>query len=547
MFHQRDSLELPDRENQILGSPLDQSMSVLPSSAPNDSILGSEERPRNISFSDNSRISLRKNVSSRDSSRASEKMRTPYISRKDHVYIEVVICERDGEQVCSKLYENSNLTTMELERKIIEKRQLNKSKWRLRGEGTDNEIILFQGMEPIGSFFDFKASHRNLLGGKQEQLQRFKLVSAEEYAEVLKGDLSEKRRSARERVINKNTNIHLTPDLTQGVLLKRGDRVKGWRQRYFVLCAHDLTYYASEERFLNNPVNLRAFRGTIDLREALEIRIPCGENGSVSEETPMTRLKSNIGEPWDGEFQIVTPERIWQLRVLPDEVNDQRDLIRWVRALHASLDYYANDVTPTIFECLDEIIESTAIEQNTVEDLLIDKYKDVVSVLAERDSRNHFLSYMRSTLPEISELISGYYENILVGKSQSQGSPDARSLLRTFVSRRTRDCLQLDNLTWAMQKKCRSLSMTLKDIHNIIGEIMRAPQIELLFENFLDSPEFRILIWHHKSKTCANGEFDEHARWPPDVELRLKQLTDLRKMRMVEMLENLGEEQKVSG
>jgi len=497
------------------------------------------------SFYDIAAINRRKEVFSRESSRSSEKLAPRQSSRRDNIYIEVVICGKDGIKVSSKLYENCNLTTMELEARIIEKRKLNNSKWKLVGEIKNNDIILFDGIERIGSFFDFKTSRRNLLGGKEEQLQRFKLVTVEAYNEFLKGDLTEKRKSARERVIAKNTTYWLTPDITQGLLLKRGDRVKGWRQRYFVLCAHDLSYYASEERFLSNPVNLRALRGTIDLREALEIRIPCEENGLVSDESQMARLKSNIGEPWDGEFQIVTPERIWQLRVLPSEVNDQRDLIRWVRALHASLNYYNKDDTPTIFQCLDEIIGSTMVQHNSSEDSLVDKYKDLASVLSDKDSRNIFLSYISSSLPEISELIAGYYANILVENSQLKGSAFAGSLLKTFMNKRVRDLAQLDELTRTLQEKCISLPMNLQDIHNIVGEIVQSPQIEMLFQSFIDSPKFKIFLWHHPSKVNASGEFDKQARWPSDLQLRMNKLTEVRKVRMVETLENLGEDEKV--
>jgi len=323
--------------------------------------------------------------------------------------------------------------------------------------------------------------------------------------------------------------------------------MKGYRLRYFVLCAHELAYYATEEKFLSNPVNHRALKGTIDLREALEIRIPCDEHGLVFEETPMTRLKSNAGEPQDGEFQIVTPERIWQLRVLPEEVDDRRDLIRWVRALHASLDYYANDQTQTIYECLDEIIESSAIQQNTLEDSLIDKYQDLLSVIAEKDSRNHFLEYISWTLPEISELVSGYYAHILPGNVELGRSPDAKSLLQTFLSKSHRfgDHVQLDELTQAMRQKCSKLSMTITDLQSIVGEILRSPTVKLLFEKFLDSPKFKIFIWHHKSKTCINGEYDEQSRWPSDLDLRLQRRDHLRKSRMIDKLENLSDNDRV--
>jgi len=244
---------------------------------------------------------------------------------------------------------------------------------------------------------------------------------------------------------------------------------------------------------LEDPVTQRYLKGTIDLRQALEIRLPCGEGGLVSGETPEMRLSSRFCRPEKGEFHIVTPERIWQLRVLPDEVDDQRDLVRWVRAAQASMDYFMNDEIPTILECLDDIIVSTNIEQCNGEELLVDKYQDMVSVFIDADSRNLFLAYISSALPEISELIAGYYEYIVGDRYQKDRESYAKMLLQTF-SGNVRRRSGLSEFARELQNICRSLPMNLENINNLVGEIMRSPTIGFLFEDFLESPKFKLFI-----------------------------------------------------
>jgi len=177
------------------------------------------------SFRRTALLSINWRASLRNSSLLDTTPKTRQVDDKDLLYIEVAICDKYGEQV-SKLYVDRFQTTKELEAQIIEKRKMDISKWKLIGELMDGENILFEGTECVDSFFNLNISRRSLLGGKREQLQRFKLVSVEQFSEICKDEFSEKRRSARDRVIKINSTFHVTPDLTQGVLEKRGFKNK---------------------------------------------------------------------------------------------------------------------------------------------------------------------------------------------------------------------------------------------------------------------------------------------------------------------------------
>lgn len=459
-----------------------------------------------------------------------ELLRTSFLNQKELGYcVEVVICNKDSQQV-SKLRTEYDLTTKELEMLIIEKRKMDGFKWKLIGETTEKQHIFFDGSERVGSFFDMRLSMR----GKLEQLQRFKLVTVEDFQLLSKDTFNERRRLARETLIRKNSSHQLIPDFTQGLLQKRGGKNKGWKTRFFVLCGSELNYYSTEDKFLNDPENLRFRKGKIKMSDALEIRFPSEENGPVFDEKIAERFESNIGGPLEGEFEIVTRNRIYHFRLLPNQDKDHRDLIRWVRALKFSLDYYSNDDTPMIFQCLNEIIEHTSNEQSNMEDMLIDKFRDLATVFNGRDTRNLFLAYLSNNWPEISELLAGYYEYILGVKYKEKKFSWAEKLLQQFVKRK--ENTYVDELTKNMKNKCNSLSNSLEGIHNIVAEIFNAPQVEVLFQEFLESVRFKTYIWHHASKTHYNGEHEPRSGWPTDLEKRMSSISDARRLVLIENL-----------
>jgi len=480
------------------------------------SLRSSGHRPRHL------------RVRSHNSSRA-ELLRTSFIDEKELGYcVEVVICKKDCQQV-SKLHAEYDLSTKELEALIVEKRKMDGNKWKLIGVTTEKQNIFFNGSERVGSFFDQRLS----MLGKLEQLQRFKLVSVEDYDALSKNTFSERRRMARETLIRNRSCPQLIPDLTQGLLQKRGGKHKAWKTRFFVLCGSELNYYSTEDKFLNDPETLRFKKGAIQMRDALEIRFPPLERGLVCDGTIGERYQANIGGPQDGEFEIVTSNRIYQFRVLPEQ-NDHRDLIRWVRALKFSMDFHSNDNTPVIFQCLDEIIESTSNEQSRIEDSLIDQLRDVATAFDCKDSRNLFLAYISNDLPEISELLAGYYEYIVRKKYKGKRSSWAEKLIKQFV--KMNKTKLGDELTLNMKNKCSSLSNTLQGIHRIVTEILTSPQVETLFQEFLESVRFKTYIWHHVSKTHSNGRHEPRSKWPTDLEKRLSSIREARQLLLIENL-----------
>jgi len=457
-------------------------------------------------------------------------LRTSYIDEKELGYcVEVVICYKDCQQV-SKLHAEYDLTTKELEALIIEKRKMDAYKWKLIGVTTEKQNIFFNGSERVGSFFDMRLS----MLGKLGQLQRFKLLSVADYEALSKNTFSERRRMARETLIRKRSCPQLIPDFTEGFLQKRGGKNKAWKTRFFVLCGSELNYYSTEDKFLNDPDTLRFKKGAIKMRDALEIRFPPEENGLVCDGTIGERYKSNIGGPHEGEFEIVTSNRIYQFRVLPDQDNDHRDLVRWVRALKFSMDFHSKDNTPVIFQCLNEIIESTSKEQSSIEDSLIDQLRDVSTAFECKDSRNLFLAYISNDLPEISELLAGYYEYIVGKKYKGKRSSWAEKLIKQFVKKKRYRFV--DELTVNMKNKCSSLSNTVEGIHRIAFEILTSPQVETLFQEFLESVRFKTYIWHHVSKTHSNGRHEPGSKWPTDLEKRLSSIREARKLLLIENL-----------